>query len=416
MFGLAFVIPFLAPPSTPLMRDFMGLNTHTVQFKPDLFRPVTQLIRNYHPIDWDLEHDPSRPLTLPKAANGVDWNTLYPVWRDAGFRTSATVMFETIEETKWANIGVDGFRYGAAFGEAFGKSSAVEAIEIGNEPGKFSDGGYRQMFEAMARGVRSTAPNMLISTCAVFDEPSGDYHKNIETVKGLADLFDVISVHVYAQIEPWPTFRRSNPENPKAPFLEPVRKVMQWRDRHAPGKQIWVTEFGWDASTKKADSNSDNPQWVGNTELEQAQWLVRGYLELAALGVDRAYIFWFNDEDNPSIHASSGLTRHYQPKPSYWAVKHLYDTLGDQRYIRTIPGPNEVRIMEFQADSGKTTWVVWVATEAGEARYVDLPLEGRKVESMKQMPTTNHPALSVPHRNGTVMVNGSPLYITFASN
>ena len=29
----------------PLMRDFMGLCGHTVQFKPQLYAPVTRLVR-----------------------------------------------------------------------------------------------------------------------------------------------------------------------------------------------------------------------------------------------------------------------------------------------------------------------------------------------------------------------------------
>ena len=37
----------------------------------------------------------------------------------------------------------------------------------------------------------------------------------------------------------------------------------------------------------------------------------------------RAYLYWFNDADQASLHASSGLTRNYGPKPSFDAVAHL---------------------------------------------------------------------------------------------
>ena len=40
--------------SKPLMRDFIGINGHTVQFKPELYRPVCGLVRDYHPVEWDL--------------------------------------------------------------------------------------------------------------------------------------------------------------------------------------------------------------------------------------------------------------------------------------------------------------------------------------------------------------------------
>ena len=45
----------------PAMRDFIGLNVHTVLFKPILYRPVTSLVRDYHGIDWDLGNDASMP-------------------------------------------------------------------------------------------------------------------------------------------------------------------------------------------------------------------------------------------------------------------------------------------------------------------------------------------------------------------
>jgi len=32
----------------------MGINGHTVQFRPHLYRPVATLVRGYHPAEWDL--------------------------------------------------------------------------------------------------------------------------------------------------------------------------------------------------------------------------------------------------------------------------------------------------------------------------------------------------------------------------
>src|SRR5258707_10544570 len=64
----------------PLMRDFMGLNVHTVQFKPDLYAPVCRRLRDYHPMRWDVDEDPAKPTVFPMAANGVDWGSLYGSW------------------------------------------------------------------------------------------------------------------------------------------------------------------------------------------------------------------------------------------------------------------------------------------------------------------------------------------------
>jgi serine/threonine-protein kinase ATR len=52
--------------------------------------------------------------------------------------------------------------------------------------------------------------------------------------------------------------------------------------------------------------------------------------------IDRAYLYFFNDKDEPSLHAASGITRNYRPKPSFHALAHLYKTLGDYRFTRVI--------------------------------------------------------------------------------
>ena len=65
-------LPALAA-EKPLMRDFIGLNVHTVNFKPDLYAPVTKVLRDYHPIGWDLGKDTSVMPEFPFAKNRVDW-------------------------------------------------------------------------------------------------------------------------------------------------------------------------------------------------------------------------------------------------------------------------------------------------------------------------------------------------------
>jgi hypothetical protein len=79
-------------------------------------------------------------------------------------------------------------------------------------------------------------------------------------------------------------------------------------------KEVWVTEFGWDASTKTPAKTGDFAKWDGNVSDEkQAQYLVRAFLVFAAMDVNRAYLYFFNDADEPSFHASSGITRNFQP-------------------------------------------------------------------------------------------------------
>ena len=73
----------------PLMKDFIGLNVHTVQFKPELYTRVARVLRNYHPVKWDFGEDTSAATTFPMAANRVDWGRMYGCWKKEGYRTHA---------------------------------------------------------------------------------------------------------------------------------------------------------------------------------------------------------------------------------------------------------------------------------------------------------------------------------------
>jgi hypothetical protein len=322
----------------PLMRDFIGLNGHTVQFKPDLYAPVAKLIRDYHPLKWDVGDDTNFSTTFPFARNRVDWSKVYGSWVAAGLRVNACILFDDVAPGAWHDLPRDAAAYGQAFARAFGPSgkALVESIEIGNEPGKYSDAEYRELFSAMAGGARRGDPRLRIAPCALNLGPSGRYSKSVDCLRGLESLYDVLTMHLYAEVEPWPTWRRSYPEDPKTKFIEHLRSVLAWRAEHAPDKELWLTEFGWDATTRPPPPTGDFVKWVGSTELQQAQWIIRAWLITARLGLDRAYLFFFNDDDTPHLHASSGLTRNFQPKPSYHAAAWLQRSLGDWRFARVI--------------------------------------------------------------------------------
>ena len=64
----------------------------------------------------------------------------------------------------------------------------------------------------------------------------------------------MLAVHVYPEVAQHPTWERSYPENPKLlRYLNDIEALCRWRDEHAPEKEVWVTEFGYDSSTKPAE-------------------------------------------------------------------------------------------------------------------------------------------------------------------
>jgi hypothetical protein len=284
-------------------------------------------------------------------------------------------------------------------------------VEIGNEPGKWSDADYARIFRALAEGVRAGDPKLKIATCNLTVGKSGDYEKSVACVTNATGLFDVLNIHTYAQLEGWPTWRRSYPEDPMLPhYLQDLEALCHWRDAHAPGKPVWITEFGYDASTKLPEKSGTFAKWQGVTDEQQAQWVVRSVLIFSAMSVERAYVYFFNDDDQPSVHASAGITRHFQPKPSYHALTNLQSVLGEYRFQRVVTNEaGRLRVQEYGNDSKKLVWAVWSPTGDGSRRTVTFDkVPGRLVDSPNGLDRSQDDRGRV-----TLQVTEIPVYLIF---
>jgi len=424
----------------PCFKDFMGLNAHFA-FKPALYRPTCRLVRNYHNLDWDVAAIGNAP-TFPVCVNRVDWKHVYGAWRKEGFEIDLCAQFGRFGHGNpdfrrlWEGQEAWSRTYGREMARYFGPSGAerlVTSIEIDNEPGrKFDDALYRRIFRAMAEGIREGDPQVKIVTCTARARAADDYSKSLDETFGAPDLlplYDVINAHVYAMLpkapgrSPWD---RSHPEDPAIDYVRLVDEIVAWRDAKAPGKQVWITEFGWDACTDEAFKNRTGwflkLNWTDVTDLQQAQYLVRSFFVFAAHKVDRAYIYYFDDNDEPAFHAASGLTRKFKPKPSYWAVRHLHQALGEYRLARVVRQEvGSLYVYEFQHgnEPGLSVWAAWSPT--GSGREAEVTLEGlpgtpAKVE---RMPTQegDPPAVEwkpAGPRSIKLTVNESPSYLFFS--
>lgn len=390
-----------ATPPRPVMNNFIGINGHTIQFKPELYRPICRLARDYHPVEWDLGRETAVPAPFPFAKNRVDWNHVYGAWKEQGWSIDVSLMFETIPLKDWAQLEQDANAYGTAFAREFGPSGQrklVESVEIGNEPGKWSDADYTRMFRAIATGLRAGDPKIKIASCNLTVGPSDDYTKSVQCLKEMTGLIDILTIHSYAQLTGWPTWRRSYPEDPTLPkYRKEIQDLCTWRDAHMPGKPVWITEFGYDSTTQPQEKSGDFAKWEGVTDLQQAQWIVRSLLVFSSMPVDRAYIYFFNDDDNARLHASSGLTRHFKPKPSFHAVAHVRQTLGEYRFIRIVADePGKRRIHEYQhaRNPKQLVWAVWSPTCGCAGTQQRLTRVPGKLVASTIMPITEPSAVS----------------------
>ena len=414
------VVALAAEPGhvVPLMRDFMGINGHFA-FKPALYRPTCELVRNYHPTIWDLGDDTSLAPDFPLARNKVNWADVYGSWKKEGYRIDACLQYESINAPAWKNLEADTRAYGEAFAKYFGPSAnnLVESAEIGNEPASWDSATYRKVFENMARGLRAGDPKLKIVGAAANAVNPDKYSKNASVFDGLGNLYDALNIHTYSMIEGWPTWRRVWPEHAGIAYLKVVSDMIQYRDAHAPGKEIWVTEFGYDAGTGKQEKG-DFAGWVNSTETEQAQWIVRSFLMFSSMGIDRAYLYFFNDDDAPMLHGSSGITRNFVPKPSYYAMAHLYKTLGDYRFSRIVrQDKDDLCIFEYvNPDKPKEPiWVIWSPTGSQREVTKNIDIGWAKVLKVERMPLKENDRQLIPlvRYSATLEVptSESPIYL-----
>jgi hypothetical protein len=203
---LAFVfliIGLRADVPRPLVRDFIGLNADAGGAHNDAtaaqYRPVGRLLRAYHSTAHYLGADTSDPAPFPRSRDGLDWNEAYGAWRDQGWEVDVSLRFEAIEPSRWKNLEADARAYTCAFAREFGPSGpyhVVASVGLGNEPGKWSDTDCTRIFRAMAEGVRKGDPALKIATCNLTSQPSNRWAKNVGTVASLANLFDILTLHI----------------------------------------------------------------------------------------------------------------------------------------------------------------------------------------------------------------------------
>ncbi len=233
------------------------------------------------------------------------------------------------------------------------------------------DGHRRSMGRTV--GVRNADPNMKL-VMGGLASPEIEY---LRAMKLWADLYrdgdfpaDVINLHHYSNDAGGQGGQPTTGISPEADGLrERFQRVVEWRDRFLPGKEVWVSEFGYDTNPQSVQ----RAPAIGATDTEEVQgrWIVRSYLALAAAGVDRAQLYMLRDVNAASTTKfdSSGLTSEkssgHQPKRAWYYVATLRHILLGTRFESEIASGNaDVRIYRFRSEGrpSREVYAVWCPT------------------------------------------------------
>lgn len=174
-----------------------------------------------------------------------------------------------------------------------------------------------------------------------------------------------------------------------------LEAMAAWRDTWLPGKELWLSEFGWDThpnSVYRARAVG------GNDEYEmQGRWLLRGILAIAASGFDKGHIYLLRDDwdVSPGVFATSGLVHDkydtlspkFEKKTSWYYVNTMHKTLKNYRFAadESVAGMHVFRFAHAtRADS--VAYAVWNEDDSAAARTVSVTTglaSGREVKPLK---------------------------------
>lgn len=216
--------------------------------------------------------------------------------------------------------------------------------------------------------------------------------------------------------------------SPEADSLkQKLARLVQYRDTYLPGKEIWLSEFGYDTqpeSVQAAVAIDTNDIYE-----VQGQWILRSFLEAAASGIDKAYMYMLRDANalDPNKYNSCGLTNElwygHQPKKSWFYVNTMNQQLKNMRFEREVNSGNaKVSVYQFNSQNADTlVYAVWCRTSAntiinnfelnvGAGAIVKLTLP------MDQKPNGHKTTLTVQSGKVSFRVTERPVFVQVINN
>ncbi|AEV33859.1 hypothetical protein Oweho_2901 [Owenweeksia hongkongensis DSM 17368] len=227
---------------------------------------------------------------------------------------------------------------------------------------------------------------------------------------------DVLNFHHYSNTSGGQDTNLKQAISPEDDSLKyKLAEIIEYRDRYLPGKEIWLSEFGY-------DTNPNSPQGVkaiGKNDVfeVQAQWLVRSYLEIAAAGVDRAHLFFFADlnSKNPNKFNSSGIVNEkwfkFQPKISWYYIYCIKNALTGYRFASEITSNHpDVNIYKFESDyDGTCLYAAWCKTSTDKkvSNYI-LDIQDKQGAKVLELSATERKATETDAKydtKGNILLN-----------
>ncbi|WP_209332201.1 T9SS type A sorting domain-containing protein [Lunatimonas salinarum] len=349
--------------------------------------------RNYHNIHWDTTDPDIVPSYSPDNLNvhmqWTQWHREYRDWKDKGFEVDVTYTFDRFSESDWSSPYESAWALGQAFGKVYGPRNLnlVRSVEIGNEPWNYSDSTYIRILEGMAKGLKEADPELVVLPAALQaagweagNTGVGKNYMGFKLSEAAASYLDGINLHVYSYARDEAGLRIAvHPEHPES-SMRAVFAGLRFRDHNMPGKEVHVTEWGWDASS--ANEQAVNTEAV--SEMSQAVYALRGLFWLSRMGVDRAHWYFYANVDvatgkAPLNYDRSGLTEsrlfNFREKRAFTAVESMQNLMGDLFFDGIIQENEQAYIYALRNANGERSHLIaWRPVVGEDSLSVNVPL------------------------------------------
>jgi hypothetical protein len=239
---------------------------------------------------------------------------------------------------RWAAVVVDRYR------------NDIRHWEVWNEPNIFFWQGPRDMYAELLKrayaAIKEASGDALVLGCST----AGIDYKFIECVLELGAPFDILTIHPY---------RTTLDDRTFVADLKKAADLVKLPDGRR--REVWITEMGW---TTFVPHNSLSQDFQTVTERQQAQLIVRAYLDAIASGV-APNISWYdfrNDGSDPTNfeHNLGVITRDFLPKPAYRALATMTRLIKGKRPAVPVDLGREVIAYRFvDADGKHTVYALW---------------------------------------------------------
>ncbi|MBI3922884.1 MAG: cellulase family glycosylhydrolase [Armatimonadetes bacterium] len=182
---------------------------------------------------------------------------------------------------------------------------------------------------------------------------------------------DVISTH------PYMGFTASPEQGRMREHTEECKRILR---KYNPALDFWWTEYGWfgedEFDPNMPGTESDWTPFI-NTERQQAQYIIRAYLQGMAAGVPR--MFYFLNEDSVTRPFQEALLREEGIRPAICALNALCRTLEFTEFYRELKPRQDVEIMVFRSKE-KSAAAVWSLTSPERKGLLRVPLRPDDVQ------------------------------------